>query len=181
MAKKEEKSSGGCLSSIFMIIILVVILGGCSACMHGGSDDSSDSSSKTTKVSKKKKPKKLTKAQREAKEERARNEKLHVKQLKSALAKLPDKTENEITDAKLNSETGAIEITLSDATVSGTPAEVKKNTHNAWLIGNQLYKEYAPYTSDYDGQIVDVFDSNDNLLGKTSAWTGEYKFTGKLD
>lgn len=168
----EKKSSGGCLGTFFLVIIIAVVFGGCSACMHGGSSD--NSSPKTHKVAKKEKP---SKEQIEAKKIRAKNEKLHLKQLKAALTKLPDKTKGEIVEAKV--ENGTISITLSDATVSGTPTEIKQNTHNAWIIGNEYYNKYAPYP-DSMNKLVNVYDEQDNLLGETSGWTGEYKFKGNV-
>lgn len=178
---REQHHSNDKKHSFFYYVGLVVVAIFCinfvTGFIKGVSGSSSDDETVSVSHKKHKKP---TKEQIEIKKARLKNEKLHVKQLKNALADLPDKTDGDISDAKLDPESGVIEIMLSDTAVSGTPDQIKQNTHNAWIIGNQLYKRYAPYTSSYSNQLVDVYDSNMNLLGETSGWTGEYKFKGNV-
>lgn len=171
MAEKDNKS-GGCFSTIFLLVIIVVVIGGCSACMHRG-NNSSDSHPRTHLTKKQKEKQKAKKIEKQ-------NEKNNFNSLKKALAKIPDKTKGEITEAKVDEDGMSINLTLSDECISGSDAQVRKIAKETWQIGVNYAKKYGPYPDgkiDADDPLVYVQDSAGNELGRSSAF-GDFKWEG---
>lgn len=173
--KSDKDSSLGCLGTVVLVAILAVVIGGCHAC--GNSNDSSDSAPKTH-LTKKQKAKKAEK--KALKKAQLKNEKLHLKQLKSALAKLPAKSKNAITSAKLDKSNMYVTITLNDDALEGNDVQVRKVVKETWEIGVGTVRKYSPYPdADISGDdpAVYVEDGAGNELGRSTA-LGDFKWEG---
>ena len=178
MAEKKSDSNDtkdGCLGLIILVVIIAVVIGGCHACHR--SNNSGDSRPKTHLTSKQK-AKQAEK--RSIKKVQLRNEKEHLSQLRKALTKVPDQTQNVITSAKLDDDNSYVTITLSDDALEGNDEQERKNAKEAWEIGVKLVQKYSPYPDEDisgDAPMVYVEDDAGNELGRTSV-LGDFKWKG---
>lgn len=178
MAKEKSDDKDGCLGCLGMVMvvaIIAVVIGGCHAC--GRSNNSSDSTPETH-LTKKQKAEKAEK--QSIKKAQLRNEKEHLGQLRNALSKLPDRSKNAITSAKLDKSNMYVTLTLNDAALEGNDVQVRKLTKEAWEIGVGTVRKYAPYPdSDISGDAPAVYveDGAENELGRSTA-LGDFKWEG---
>lgn len=175
MSKKSDR--GGCCSIVGAAIVIGLVLSGVSSCTHhlvGGGE----SNHQKTYLTKKQKTKQT--AKKKAKQVEKQNEKNHLKQLKTALFKIPNKTKGTITEAKLDDDGMSVTITLSDDCLNGSNAQIRKIAKDAWQIGIEYINKYAPYPDgkvNPDTPLVYVEDSAGNELGRSSAFGG-FKWEG---